>query len=67
MNKKIGREKPTKRASYSVQGMAKTKFGSSVNVKSLTLSSKTKYALYTDCGMYQADITKIIGIYNHST
>ena len=40
--------------------------GNSGSGKSLTLSSHMQYALCTDCGISQAGITKMIGLYNHS-
>ena len=63
LNKNRGREKPTNRAGKREQGMVKTT-GNSGSGKILTIYSYMQSALFTYCGISQADITKMIGLYN---
>ena len=62
-------KKKSRRESYKKGKSKRTRDGkkSTINSgsgKSLTLYSQIQYSLCTKCEMYQANITKIIGLYN---
>ena len=64
LNKIIVRYNTKKNGRYQRTRSGENSTGNSGSGKSLTLSSHMQSALCTDCGMSQADITEMIGIYN---
>ena len=52
------KRKSYKKGRYKITRDGKNSTGNGKSGKSLTLSSQTQSALFTDCGMSQADISK---------
>ena len=66
LNKNIRIDNPTKGGGPREQGMVRTQLEIVEVGKSLTISSQMQSIFFTVCGMFQSEITNIIGIYNQS-
>ena len=64
IKKNRGRDKPTKKGRSQRTRDGEKSSVNSGGSQSVTLSSQIKSALFTNCGMYQSDTTKMIGLYN---